>query len=163
MPSVLAMQPTEYIVNDLRMVHDGEIFAVNLHWPEELHEGGQFPSAAAVAMPVFSQAPLVTMGSADEPIHILYWNKKTDSARSMIAHGIGTSDKGPSVGEKSVAKKSDGHWRVTLTRGLGHGENIAPLSSGKHQKIGLVIWNGSNDERAGIKAFSPNWLDFHVE
>ena len=176
-PSILPMQPSAYIRNsfadrpygktpfvDLRAVHDGETFAANLSWQEEQFEGGQFPTAAALAMPLEGRPPLVTMGAPGQPVFVLYWNSKRNNAASMLIEGIGSSTKdGPNVRETAVAQKTGNQWQLTLSRAMGHGGKIAPLAAGQPQAIGLAIWNGSNNERAGIKAFSPNWLEIQLD
>ena len=40
---------------------------------------------------------------------------------------------------------------------------MAPLAAGKSTGIGFAVWRGSNDERAGIKAFSIDWAELALE
>ena len=39
----------------------------------------------------------------------------------------------------------------------------AQLSPGTRTGFGVAIWEGSNGERAGIKAFSENWLPLELD
>ncbi len=44
-----------------------------------------------------------------------------------------------------------------FTRTLaGEGES-ASLVPGSNTQIGIAVWNGTNEERAGIKAVSGDW------
>jgi hypothetical protein len=41
---------------------------------------------------------------------------------------------------------------------------VVQLTPGTHTGFGVAIWDGSNSERAGIKAFSGAvWLDLELE
>ena len=42
----------------------------------------------------------------------------------------------------------------------GGGVEFAP---GARTKVAFAVWNGSNGERAGIKAFSQTWLSLKIE
>jgi hypothetical protein len=41
----------------------------------------------------------------------------------------------------------DGHWRVVLN---------GPRPAG--DRFSLAVWSGRNRERAGLKAFAPEWI-----
>jgi hypothetical protein len=46
---------------------------------------------------------------------------------------------------------------------LGLGDDVAPLVAGEKTGIGFALWEGANEERAGIKAFSVDWLDLTLD
>jgi DMSO reductase family type II enzyme heme b subunit len=175
MPTPMAMQPTAYIRNsragmphgqtgqiEVSSVHDGETLAVNLSWEGVSPKGGDFPDAIAVAFPLKGNPVLIMMGSKTDPIHILHW-KAGKGVKSIVAQGIGLSEKGPEFRIASEAVEDGNRWRVVISRILGTGGGIAPVTPGVDTKIGFALWSGANDERAGLKAFSIDWIPFAVE
>ncbi|MCB1667678.1 MAG: ethylbenzene dehydrogenase-related protein [Porticoccaceae bacterium] len=171
-PTPLGMQPTEYIrqswhdkpygkVDSLSVgsVHDGKTLALKISWKGVSPDGVDFPDALAVAMPIGEPPPLALMGMPDKPIHILRWTANSSSLSSILSKGIGLSDDGPSIVAAAEAVKQDGSWHLVLTRQLGVGKNIAPLMVGKSTGVGFAVWYGANEERAGIKAFSVDWIN----
>lgn len=177
----LAMQPTGYVVKswtdkpfgrvtklDVEAVHDGSTFALRLSWevpaPTEKGKDNDFPPAVAFALPVKGVSPLVLMGTAEAPIHILRWQGgRHAGVRSIVAKGIGTSDHAPDVGQKGTVKQEGLRFTVVMTRALGSGAGAAPLKPGATTKIGFAAWDGGNEERAGIKSFSVDWVDLALD
>lgn len=175
-PTPLPMQPTEYIrkkwenkpygdAKSLKVatVHDGHTIAVRIRWTGVSAAGGDFPDAVAVALPVRGKPILAMMGAEDAPIHILRWQANKEGVRSIIATGIGQSAVGPTLKTGAEAKAEGDSWSVVITRALGQGKNVAPLAAGKKTGIGFALWRGSNDERAGIKAFSIDWAELALD
>jgi len=171
----MGMQPTAYIrnsrkdiphgtVSELRTasVHDGQTLAVYLTWNGVSPPGGDFPDAVAVAFPVRGEPVLFMMGSKDAPLHILLW-KANKGVKSMQATGIGFSDPGPVLNIGSMAEAEGNTWHVVVTRVLGKGVDIAPVVAGQETKVGFAVWYGANDERAGLKAISTDWVPFVLE
>lgn len=171
----MAMQPTAYIrnsranmphgqVSELQVasVHDGETLALALSWEGVAPPGRDFPDAVAVTFPVRGNPILMLMGSKNDPMHILQW-KAGKGVRSLLANGIGLSDKGPELKIASRAEEDGKRWRVVITRVLGQGGNVAPVVPGHETKIGFAVWSGINDERAGLKSFSLDWIPFAVD
>ena len=76
-------------------------------------------------------------------------------ARSVLAKGIGSTLPGASVDETANGSWSGGRWTVVFTRSLAGSGESASLVPGSTTQIGIAVWNGSNEERAGIKAVSP--------
>lgn len=175
----LAMQPTGYIIKswtdkpygritklNAAAVHDGSTFAIRLSWevPPPTEKGGDFPPAVAFALPVKAVPPLVLMGTAEAPMHILRWQGgRHTGVRSIIAKGIGTSDHAPDVGQKGAVKQEGNRYTVVIARALGAGAGAAPLKPGSSTKIGFAAWDGGNEERAGIKSFSVDWIDLALD
>jgi DMSO reductase family type II enzyme heme b subunit len=172
-PTPLGLQPTPYIkvswkdrpygaANRLSVasVHDGRRAAFRLQWlsaSSTLAEGENFPDSAAIALVVRGDPPLMLMGGADAPIHLLLWQAGISEPRSLQATGIGSSRPGPAVGASVHAHWSNGRWSIVIARDLGSGGDIAPLEAGGSTRIGFAVWNGANKERAGIKAVSGDW------
>jgi len=172
----LVMQPTEYIrkkwegkaygeTKGLKVasVHDGHTLAVRMRWPGVSGAGFDFPDAIALALPVRGKPALALMGAPDAPIHILRWQANKDGVRSILATGIGQSTAGPELKATAQAQADGDTWSVVITRPLGQGKDVAPLAAGKSTGIGFAVWRGSNDERAGIKAFSIDWAELALE
>ncbi len=178
-PAPLGLQPTEYIqvswedrgygeVEEVsaRAVHDGSRAAVHLSWASQKPSTGAgegFPDAAAIAFPVRGEPILMQMGSGDAPMQFVQWQASRKEARSVIAKGIGSTLSGADTGQTAKAAWSAGRWSVVFSRQLiGDGES-ARLVPGEKTQIGFAVWNGSNEERAGIKAVSADWTEFELE
>ena len=175
----LEMQPTPYIQKSwtdkpygritpltVRAQHDGTTLAVRIAWTAVGGENPDFPDAVAFALPVKGEPMLVSMGEPDAPIHILLWQGRKsgkDSLRSVLASGIGSSRPGPAIRSAVMATRDDNRFAVVIARALGGGGETAPVKAGKTAKIGFAVWDGANEERAGIKAFSIDWADLTLD
>lgn len=172
----LAMQPTDYIRQswaqkpygrvdtlDVASVHDGTGWAVFLSWRGVSAAGGDFPDAVAVALPVGAESPLMTMGAPGAPLHILRWQSNREGSRSLLAGGIGHSGPGPALESNARALADGDTWRVVITRPLAAAPDAAVLAAGRKARIGFAVWQGGNDERAGIKAYSQDWRDLILD
>jgi DMSO reductase family type II enzyme heme b subunit len=154
----------------VRAVHDGEVLAIHLEWEDATESLGggdndSFPDAAAVAFPAVADAPLVTMGAPGKPVNAWYWRADEEGrARQVAAEGLGTSRTLDRQTVRSGARWKEGRWRVVLVRPLkAAGPGSALLEPGVETGFGVAIWEGSNAERAGLKAFSGDWLPIVLE
>jgi len=183
MPTPLQMQPTEYIRAswesrkygqtpklEVASVHDGEMWALHASWHgNSPTPGGSvdplsiFPDAFAIALPVRNNPVLALMGSKDAPIHYLRWSADKKELVSMLATGIGLSLPGPELKRSAQAVMQGTAWHVVIARTLGEGKDVAPLAAGKKTAVGFALWRGSNEERAGIKAFSIDWTELALD
>lgn len=176
MPAPLPMQPTEYVRRawegrpygqtaalEATSVHDGRNLALRVDWETRVADSTGFPDAIAVAVPVRDVAPLILMGSADAPIHILRWQADRQGVRSLLATGIGRSAPGPVVESTALAEADGNRRQLVVTRALGGDGDVAPIEPGKPTRIGFALWRGANGERAGIKAFSIDWTELALE
>lgn len=184
MPAPAAMQPTRYIATkwrdisygkvnalDVKGVHDGSSIAFRLRWrdPEKntsRFENTDFPDAAAMLFPLSPDAPLL-MGAPGQRVNLWYWRADhLDRARNDVATGIGSSR--VIEGEVITARAAhDGEfWTVILRRALrvdAHAGELVQIEAGQRLNTAFAVWEGSNLERAGIKAFSPQWLELEIE
>ncbi len=184
-PVPLEGQPNAYIraawagrpygrVSEVRVatVRSGDSLLVRLEWERSGDPPGEFADAAAVFFPAAGgTAPPITIGTHAEPVTLWAWRDRLEvqaalpQAKELIATGPGTfRPRGASAGDTagtgqaserpgSVAAASrceQGRWNVVVQGDLG------PAS--KSGRMGIVVWDGSNDERAGIGAVSPDWL-----
>lgn len=179
MPAPIEMQPNGFIQAnwqdrpygllpqlEAQSVHDGQTVAVRLRWASEKPEtGGRegFPDGAAIAFPIKGEPALWTMGNEDEPVQFIQWQAMKNKIRSVIAWGIGSSVPGSDVGESVAAGWSQGYWTIVILRTLAGGTEAATLLPGKDTQIGFAVWNGSNEERAGIKAVAHDWIPLSID
>lgn len=179
MPAPVEMQPNGFIQANWRdrpygqlasleaqSVHDGTTIAVRLRWASEKPEtGGRegFPDGAAIAFPIKGEPVLWSMGNEDEPVQFIQWQAMKNKIRSVVAWGIGSSVPGTPVSESVTAGWSQGHWTIVMLRTLAGGPEAATLKPGTDTQIGYAVWNGSNEERAGIKAVSADWSPLKID
>lgn len=163
-PVPLDAQPTDYIraawadrtygkVGQVTAAaaHDGESLYVRLEWAGSDAEGGEFPDAAALLVPTDDASPASTMGSADHPVEVAYWQANLSQAKALLSCGPGVvAPAGDGVA--AAASGEGGRWAVVLRRPLG--------DTGR---VGVAVWDGSNEERAGIGAVTPEWVSLDVE
>ncbi len=179
-----AMQPTRYIATKwrdqpygglaslaVRGLHNGSGIAFRLQWPDATknavrHENTDFPDAAAMLFPLTADAPLF-MGSDAHPVNLWYWRADhPERARSDVATGIGTSRV---VDDTSISARAthDGEgWTVVISRALRieqHAGESVQIVPGQTLRTTFAVWEGGNLERAGIKAFAPQWLELQIE
>jgi len=178
MPTPLAMQPTAYIRNswagreygqeaslEVQSVHDGKTWCLRSTWTAS-HPGKvttNFPDALAIALPVRNSPVLALMGAVDAPIHYLRWSSDKKGVLSLLATGIGLSAPGPELKRDAQVATAGSLRHVVIARAMGAGDDVAPLFAGKRTGIGFALWQGVNDERAGIKAFSVDWMELALD
>jgi DMSO reductase family type II enzyme heme b subunit len=177
-----AMQPTAAIRNswekkpigavtkvDVRALHNGEVLAFQLSWADttqNLNHGDNsvWPDAAAIALPLHQDAPLMTMGAQGLPIAIWYWRADDkDMGYQVVGQGPGTSQ----IVDKTVrtsASWKDGRWTIIIARTLKSVDspNIIQLEPGQASRFGVAIWDGSHQERGGLKSFSGDWSPLEI-
>lgn len=155
---------------EVAALHTGELLAFRLAWddPREDRVPGDptaFADGASILLPAAAGAPLVTMGAPGAAVNAWYWRADEDAGRHVVAEGIGTSrtlDR-ELVSGRGVWK--GGRWRIVLARALRirTDEAVAQLEPGKSTQFGVAVWDGGSKERAGIKAFSGDWLPLALD
>jgi len=168
-PMPIEAQPTEYIRTawadrpygaidtvHVAAAHDGHSAWVKLSFavpsgPSDApgRGGPEFADAAAVYTANGSGAPAGTIGAPDAPVEMVLWSADRDRTRALT--GLGPGRFRPR-GETSVgaAGRADGsRWAVVFTQPL----EALRASSG----IGVAVWDGTNEERAGIGSATPEW------
>jgi len=178
-PAPLEMQNNEYVSaswTDRRYgettriqsasVHDGRQIAIRVRWPSQPANAGTgegFSDAVAIALPVRTVPALHSMGSPEEPIHFLQWMARRNTIRSVLAEGIGSSRAAASVAEAVRSGWSAGTWTVVFSRAIAASAELSSLAADTMTNIGFAVWNGGNEERAGIKAVSTDWMDLRLD
>ncbi len=169
----------------LSLARSGNKILARLEWDKvdgnasEKEDGfdGEFTDAAAIFFPLDfvangqgdqPEAPPLTIGTHQAPVRLWYWRDQLPIQRDLppikelYASGPGVFR--PNLNEsvrsnKDVATtdslsvqalKSDNHWTVVISGEYEGANNI--------EKMGIAIWDGSNQERAGIGSVSPQWI-----
>lgn len=139
--------------------HDDRLL-VHLAWDgSEEQQTGEFPDACGVFFPqVSGTAGPRTLGSHAEPVSLWLWRDRPavqqglPSARPLVARGPGVFRPDPAGEQVTARSRRDGtRWSVVL-RGPLH------ALDGAH-RVGVVVWQGANEERAGIGAVTEAWAE----
>jgi steroid C-25 hydroxylase gamma subunit len=126
---------------------------VRLEWPDDPSPNAEFPDAAGAVFPMNGSGALATMGDTEKPLALWFWEDGRSSPLRLIARGPGVFSK-DDAGELSASGScSDGAWGVVFA---------GPASMAGKGKLGIAIWNGSNEERAGLAAVSKDWLSLET-
>lgn len=130
-----------------------------LEWPDPTHnadygDGLAFPDAAAVLFPGDGDPPLARMGSPAAGIDAWYWRANREAGESLAFHGFATEKPQPDQFVVTSADWEDGRWRVVIG---------GPLEAAADRKrVAFAVWEGSNQERAGLHSYSPQWQELSI-
>lgn len=128
----------------------GDTLLVRLEWPDDATVNGEFADAAAV---VTGAGPADTLGAGDAETGLWYWAEDRESAERFISRGPGVFSRVDAAGVAAAASLDAGVWQVVLS---------GPLADVREDRIGVAVWNGSNEERAGLGAVS-GWISLDRE
>lgn len=181
-PTPWASQPTEYVINawkerpygltgQLRVAaaHNGEALFFRLSWQDETEDTGipdtdRFTDGAGVLFPVRSDAPLLTMGTPERAVNAWYWRRDLEEPLSVTATGLGTTVRQSNASLAAAASYGDGGWQVVISRPFSaRGDEEVALMPGQTTSAGFAVWQGSNQERAGIKGATLEWQPLEIE
>ena len=183
-PTPAEMQPTEYVrvswkgrpygkasSMQVRALHNGAEIFFRLQWNDESPDGkiadiDQFADAAAVLFPLVEDAPLIGMGAKGKPVNAWLWRADWERPQNVAAQGMGTTERRDAQALAATARHARGRWDVVVARPLnsdGSPAGTVSLTPGTASKVAFAVWQGGNQERAGIKAFSPDWQDLQIE
>jgi DMSO reductase family type II enzyme heme b subunit len=181
----LGLQPTAYIVASrqqrpvgrvtqvrVQAVHDGREVAFRLEWRDgvrnlETSDNDVFPDGAALLFALHREAPLVSMGAEGQPVNAWHWRAdRPGRGLSNVATGLGTTRVTDESEISAAADWEGGRWALVFRRTLrvpGGDDEVVQFSVGQHRKLAFAVWEGANGERAGLKAFSPEWHELVLE
>ncbi len=130
-----------------------------LEWPDRTHnpdygDGLAFPDAAAVLFPGDGDPPLARMGSPADGIDAWYWRANREEGEILTFHGFATEEPQADQFVVTSADWEDGRWRVVIG---GPSETAT-----NHNRVAFAVWEGSNQERAGLHAYSPQWQELSI-
>lgn len=146
-------------------VAGGELF-VRLRWAAADHrpainDNDVFPDACGVLFPLDgNNAELSTMGSEDWPVQAWHWRAGTADPFVVVARGLGTAERQTGDAVTADASHNGDEWRVVFSRALS--AKGVPLARGSAVPVGFAIWSGANNERAGLKAHTPEWIELRI-
>jgi complex iron-sulfur molybdoenzyme family reductase subunit gamma len=142
--------------------------------PSRTRETGSFPDAVAVQFPTGTSErvlPALAMGSPETPVNIWRWSAGSDQAEESISEGFGllqAVDEEPRPVGAAAVRVDDG-WAVTLWRpfevapmvtyrgavpGTGRQSERVAIEPGARLPCAFAVWNGSYEDRDGLKAVS---------
>jgi DMSO reductase family type II enzyme heme b subunit len=181
-PTPLTSQPSLYVQNKwaerpygavsslrVRAGHAGGRVLFRLSWQDaskddSIGDTDRFTDAAAVLLPVKDDAPLLSMGSPDQPVNAWYWRADLERPWSVTAQGIGTAVRNDDAALASAAAHEGGAWNVVISRGMAaESAGAASVAAGQRSKVAFAVWQGSDAERAGLKAVTLEWQDLEIE
>lgn len=185
-PTPVGMQPSKYVQGKwrdgqfghtrsagLQAAHNGTELALRLEWECErridaVTDNDQFADAAALLFPLTEASPLM-MGAEGAPVNLWYWRAdRPKTAHNNVADGIGTSRLTSSPLIATQAAHAQGRWALVFRRALAAapapgGEALVGFEPGGTYRAAVALWTGANAERAGLKAFSPEWVELTLE
>ncbi len=152
-------------------LHNGKGIFFRLAWDDDtkdhsISDINQFVDAAAVMFPIAPDAQIVGMSSTGKPVNAWLWRADWKQPKNVTAEGQSTTQRRDDPALAAKAKHTRGRWYLVISRSLDTRRapsNTAVLKPGTTAKVGFAIWNGANQERAGIKAFSGEWEDLEIE
>ncbi|MHB8490890.1 MAG: DOMON domain-containing protein [Solirubrobacteraceae bacterium] len=171
-PVPLEAQPNEYIrtawagrpygrVGEVRAAaaRFGERLSVHLEWRDDAEPNVEFPDGAGVFFPdPDDESSPATIGTRPKAVRLWAWRERLAvqgslaAGRELLANGPGVfRPAGPTPNAELVVESAlaEGSWRVVMT-----GDERAATGG----RAGIVVWDGSNEERAGIGAVTHEWV-----
>ncbi|HEY4669101.1 MAG TPA: ethylbenzene dehydrogenase-related protein [Tepidiformaceae bacterium] len=144
----------------------GNNLFVRLRWAADdprpsITDNNVFPDACGVLFPLDgNKAELKTMGSDDWPVQAWHWRAGTADPFVVVARGLGTAERQTGHSVTADASHNGDEWRVVFSRALN--AKGVPLARGAAVPVGFAVWAGANNERAGLKAHSPEWIELRI-
>ncbi|HYM14528.1 MAG TPA: ethylbenzene dehydrogenase-related protein [Dehalococcoidia bacterium] len=178
MPTPLALQPSEYVqakwkalrhgdTPEVRVAaaHNGQAIFFHLEWDDASDDShpndmADFPDQGGVMLPVKQDAVIEEMGDASKPVNMWLWRGDIDPPFYVTAMGRGTTIRHPDSPLSGRGTWRNGVWSVVIGRPFNvslPAQFVVPLAPGMTHKCTFAIWQGSNKERAGLKAYGPVW------
>ncbi len=113
----------------------------------------RFVDAAAVLAPTVDDAPFLTMGAPGKAVGGVLWRPDREALLGIRAEGLGTVERdAPPEGWRVDAEWKGGQWRLDFT--LPRWQVLD-----ERRKLAIVIWQGAEGDRAGLKSVSPGWIE----
>lgn len=166
-PVALEVQPTEYIRETwkdrdygqtaeaaVKAASDGERLYIRVEWADDPKPNHEFQDAVSAIFPTNGSGVLATLGNDDKPLALWFWENGRPGPLNLIASGPGVFRKEDGAGLAASGVLADGRWSVVLS---------GPAAISAKGKVALAVWNGSNDERAGLAAVSREWLPLETD
>ena len=183
-PTPIAMQPTEYVrvawqdrpygqlpKVEVRCLHNGDRIFFRLSWDDtsqddRIADSNQFTDATAVLFPIAPDAPMAGMGLPGKPVNAWLWRPDWPGPKNVASEGVSTTQRRDDPSLAADGHHAGGRWNVVLSRTFalnGSPKGSVELAPGTPARVGFVVWQGANQERAGIKAYSIDWTDLQID
>ncbi len=180
----LALQPSEYVqtkwkalqhgqTKEIRVAaaHNAQAIFFRLEWQDATDDGhpndmADFPDQAGVMLPVKDDAVIEQMGDASKPVNMWLWRADLETPFYVTATGRGTTTRYADSPLSGRGAWRDGGWAVVVSRPFNvslPAALVVPLAPGMTHKCTFAIWQGSNKERGGLKAYGPVWQPLEIE
>lgn len=152
-----------------KAAHNGEYAFFRLDWADETNnsdygDGSAFPDAAAVLFRLDESSPLDTLGCPGGRVNLWYWRANhADDGENLVAEGPASEQptSGPSIVTRGAWQ--DGRWRIVIARTLAAtGGDTIRLRPRSRAQVGFAVWEGSNQERAGLHSQSRTWRELQI-
>ena len=142
----------------VRAAHNQQNIFFRLEWPDpscnmDYAAGTAFPDAAAVLLAAEPAPPLKSMGAPGQPIEAWCWRANhPEAGEALRFQGFATEEPadGPSILNKGVW--DTGRWAVV----------ISALRDASRPHVAFAVWEGGNQERAGLHSYSPQWQELEI-
>jgi len=171
-PIPIDLQPNQYIKTTYAKKKYGLVTEVKfcpasckdnlyfyLEWYDSKVPNTEFQDMAAVYFPLGpGNEEAINLGTRKEPVLLLQWRHRTEMSKNLsnivqfISYGPGVfikEDADPAL--RAEAELADGKWKLVISIG----RKQLPES---FSKLGVVVWDGSNQERAGLAAATKEWI-----
>ncbi len=180
----LVLQPSEYVQNkwaslkhgetpEVRVAaaHNGKSVFFRLEWDDKVDDShpndmADFPDQCGVMMPLKDDAPIAEMGLEAQPVNMWLWRADLETPHYVTAQGRGTATRHPDSPLTGKGVWRDGVWHVVIARPFNvslPAAYVVPLAPGMKHKCTFAVWQGSNKERGGLKAYQPLWQPLEIE
>ena len=144
----------------------GATLLLRVEWKSEsprfaITDNNVFADACGALFPANGKsAPLETMGTAGEPVVSWYWRAGTELPFVGDATGAGTVSRRKTHALSASGEWASGSWAVVFKHPLGQAGLEA--SAGSNIPVAFAVWRGSGEERGGLAAYSPAWLQLEI-
>lgn len=183
-PTPIALQPSEYVrvtwqekpfgqlpKVDVQGAHNGDKVFFRLVWDDSsrddrIADTTQFIDAAAVLFPIAPDAPVAGMGLPGKPVNAWLWRPDWDAPKNVAVEGVGTTQRRDDASLSGAGRHENSRWTVVISRSFaanGAPKGTASLKPGAASRIAFAVWEGANQERAGIKSYSLDWIDLQID
>jgi len=145
----------------------GGVLHVRLRWnaPDPrpaITDNNVFADSCALLFPLDGRdADLTTMGDVARPVQAWHWRAGTAIPFVLRASGLGTTARQATPhGVSAEGLWGAGEWTVVFSRPLD--VDGVPLRPGAAVPVGIAVWQGAAEERAGLASHTPAWLTLEL-
>jgi complex iron-sulfur molybdoenzyme family reductase subunit gamma len=180
----LTLQPSEYVrtkwnalkhgeTKEIRVAaaHNAQALFFRLEWDDATEDSrpddmADFPDQAGVMLPIKADALIEQMGERYKPVNMWLWRADVETPYYVTATGRGTATRYPESPLSGRGAWRDGAWAAVISRPFHiklPAAVVVPLAPGVTHKCTFAVWQGSNKERGGLKAYGPVWQTLEIE